>query len=182
TGGHVNGLWGTHDGRMHERSRHYRHDAACRELLDFGCAFLCWRCVGGATFVSTVGREALMAHMTQSSTVGKATNNARSTSGEQSKKSVHEWPWVEGSTRTLALALVSGSVFGFLLQKGGVAKYDILVGALLLTNFVVFKVMLTAIAVGMVGVYLLQRRGVLKTQISETAYVSNIVGSLIFGL
>jgi hypothetical protein len=89
---------------------------------------------------------------------------------------------VQGSARTLVLGLVSGTMFGFLLQKAGVANYDILIGALLLTNFVVLQVMLTAIVVGMVGVFILQRRGLLKTQIPETAYVSNIVGSLIFGL
>ena len=108
--------------------------------------------------------------------------SSRSSSEEQPQKDAREWPWVEGSARTLALALVFGSVFGFLLQKGGVAKYDILVGALLLSHFVVFKVMLTAIVVGMLGVYLLERRGLLKPQVAETAYTSNVLGSLIFGL
>lgn len=108
---------------------------------------------------------------------------ARSASDERKPQhGARGWPWVEGSARTLMLALLSGSFFGFLLQKGGVAKYDILVGALLLSSTVVFKVILTAIVVGMVGVYVLERRGLLKLQISETAYTSNIVGSLIFGL
>lgn len=74
-----------------------------------------------------------------------------------------------------------GLLFGFLLQKGGVAKFDILVGALLLENFVVIQVMLSAILVGMVGVYLLQRQGRVELQIKETAYGANIVGGLLFG-
>jgi hypothetical protein len=106
----------------------------------------------------------------------------RSPVERESQADARRWPWVQGKARTLALALVSGSIFGFLLQKGGVAHYDILMGALLLTNFVVFKVMLSAIIVGMVGAYVLERLGILKPQISETAYTSNIVGSLIFGL
>ena len=48
----------------------------------------------------------------------------------------------------LALGLAFGVVFGFLLQKGGVAKYHILIGVLLLEDFTVIKVMLSAIIVG----------------------------------
>ena len=44
-------------------------------------------------------------------------------------------------------------VFGFLLQKGGVAKYHILLGVLLLEDLTVIKVMLSAIVVGMLGVF-----------------------------
>jgi uncharacterized membrane protein YedE/YeeE len=112
----------------------------------------------------------------------KPDESVRPASDASAPQDARAWPWVEGGARTLALALVSGSIFGFLLQKGGVAKYDILMGALLLTNTVVFKVMLSAIIVGMIGVYVLERFGALKTQISETAYTSNIVGSLLFGL
>jgi hypothetical protein len=78
--------------------------------------------------------------------------------------------------------LIFGGVFGFLLQKGGVAKFDILVGVLLLENFVVVKVMLSAIIVGMLGTYLLSRMGLVELQIKETVYGSNILGGLIFGV
>ncbi len=98
------------------------------------------------------------------------------------KTDVREWPWVKGSAATMAQALVFGVVFGFLLQKGGVAKFDILIGALLLENFVVVKVMLSAIVVGMVGVYFLERAGLLERQLKETVYGSNIIGGLIFGV
>lgn len=82
----------------------------------------------------------------------------------------------------LAQALVFGLAFGFLLQKGGVAKLDILVGVLLLENFVVVQVMLSAIIVGMMGMHLLERRGLLERQIKETVYGSNVIGGLIFGV
>ena len=44
----------------------------------------------------------------------------------------------------IGLAIVFGFIFGFLLQKGGVTEYDILIGQLLLTDFTVVKVILTA--------------------------------------
>lgn len=94
----------------------------------------------------------------------------------------HEWKWLEASSGKLAAGLFFGVVFGFLLQKGGVAKFDILVGVLLLENFVVVKVMLSAIIVGMVGSYVLRRLGAIDLQINETKYGANIIGGLIFGV
>ena len=46
-----------------------------------------------------------------------------------------------------------GLVFGFLLQKGGVGKFNVLIGQLLLQDWTVAKIMLTAIVVGMIGVF-----------------------------
>lgn len=92
------------------------------------------------------------------------------------------WPWINASAAKLMQAVVFGLAFGFLLQKGGVAKFDILIGVLLLENFVVVQVMLSAIIVGMIGVYLLDRAGVVELQIKETVYGSNILGGLIFGI
>lgn len=87
-----------------------------------------------------------------------------------------------GSTRQLLLGFSFGIVFGFLLQKGGVAKYEVLVGALRLTDFTVFKVMLSAIVVGMVGVFAMHAVGMVKLHIKPTRFVANIVGGLIFGV
>ena len=42
----------------------------------------------------------------------------------------------------LFLELIMGIVFGFLLQKGGVTNYDVILGQLLLTDFTVVKIML----------------------------------------
>lgn len=46
-----------------------------------------------------------------------------------------------------------GFIFGVLLQKGGVAQFDTIVGQLLLKDFRMLKIMLTAIIVGGIGVY-----------------------------
>ena len=73
-------------------------------------------------------------------------------------------------------------MFGFLLQKGGVAKYNVLEGQLLLRDFTVVKVMLTAILVGMVGIYFLQEKAGTKLHIKPTQLAANVLGGLIFGV
>jgi hypothetical protein len=60
------------------------------------------------------------------------------------------------SARQLKLGLLFGIVFGFLLQKGGMVKYEVLMGQFFLTDFTVIKVMLTAIIVGMIGIFSLR--------------------------
>jgi hypothetical protein len=60
-----------------------------------------------------------------------------------------------GTTRfkdkpTLLWGLAFGIVFGFLLQKGGATKYDVIIGQLLLTDFTVLKIMLSAVLGGMI--------------------------------
>ncbi len=82
----------------------------------------------------------------------------------------------------LLLGVLLGIVFGFLLQKGGVAKYHILIGALLLEDFTVMKVMLTAIVVGMVGILTLHHLGLIQLHIKPTRYAANIIGGLLFGV
>ena len=101
---------------------------------------------------------------------------------QQDRPDPRQWAWIGTPAAKLAQGLLFGAIFGFLLQKGGVAKFDILVGVLLLENFVVVQVMLSAIIVGMVGVYALNRLGVLELQVKETVYGSNVLGGLIFGL
>lgn len=75
-----------------------------------------------------------------------------------------------------------GVIFGFLLQKGGVAKYNVLIGALLLEDLTVMKVMLTAIAIGTVGVFFLHSWGLIELHVKPTRYAANILGGLIFGV
>jgi hypothetical protein len=54
----------------------------------------------------------------------------------------------------LIWGLFFGILFGFLLQKGGATKYDVIIGQLLLSDFTVLKIMLSAVLTGMVGIYL----------------------------
>ena len=84
--------------------------------------------------------------------------------------------------KQLALGLVFGVAFGFLLQKGGVAKYHVLMGVLLLEDFTVVKVMLSAIVVGMVGIFAMYSLGLVKLHIKPTRYAANVIGGLIFGV
>ena len=86
------------------------------------------------------------------------------------------------SAKQRGLGFVFGIAFGFLLQKGGVAKHEVLMGALLLTDFTVMKVMLTAIVVGMVGIFSMHARGLIKLHVKPTRYAANVIGGLLFGV
>jgi uncharacterized membrane protein YedE/YeeE len=86
------------------------------------------------------------------------------------------------SARQRLLGLAFGVVFGFLLQKGGVAKYEVLVGQFLLTDFTVVKVMLTAVTVGMAGIFSMRALGLVKLHVKPTRYAANIGGGLLFGV
>jgi len=78
-------------------------------------------------------------------------------------------------------ALIFGLAFGFLLQKGGVGKYHILIGQLLLQDWTVVKVMLTAVVVGMVGIFALHPFAKVNLHIKPTKLGANIIGGLVFG-
>lgn len=94
-------------------------------------------------------------------------------------------PDSEGGTvpiGTLVMGGLFGVIFGFLLQKGGVAKYHVLIGSLLLEDFTVMKVMLTAIIVGGTGIFVLHALGLVELHLKPTRYASNIIGGLLFGI
>jgi len=81
----------------------------------------------------------------------------------------------------LITGVLFGLVFGFLLQKGGVGKFNVLIGQLLLQDFTVAKVMLTAILVGMIGIFTLHRFGKVNLHIKATRIGANVIGGLLFG-
>lgn len=80
------------------------------------------------------------------------------------------------------LGLLIGFVFGFLLQKGGVCNYEVILGQLLLTDFTVIKVILTAIITGMIGVYGMRQAGWVKLHKKSGSAGATIPGPLIFGV
>jgi len=84
-------------------------------------------------------------------------------------------------TVQLGLGLVMGIAFGFFLQTGGVTDYNIIIAQLLLTDFTVVKVMLSAVLVGMIGVYLMKGRGMVRLHTKTGSVGSTVVGGLIFG-
>jgi hypothetical protein len=81
----------------------------------------------------------------------------------------------------LLLGLLIGIAFGFLLQKGQVIRYDVIIRQLLLEDFTVLKIMLTATATGMVGVYLLKSLGLARLHPKPGSAGMNIAGGLMFG-
>lgn len=85
------------------------------------------------------------------------------------------------SRAQLLLGLIFGIAFGFLLQKGGVAKYEILIGQLLLKDFTVAKVILSAVVVGMIGIGLMRQAGWVQSHVKPTKVWANVIGGLIFG-
>jgi hypothetical protein len=82
----------------------------------------------------------------------------------------------------LFFGLITGIVFGFLLQKGGVTNYDVILGQLLLTDFTVVKIMLSAVITGMVGVYLLKSLGLAQLHPKPDSLGGSVIGGLIFGV
>jgi uncharacterized protein len=81
----------------------------------------------------------------------------------------------------IILGLVTGFVFGFFLQKGGVTNYDVIIGQLLLTDFTVVKIMLSAIVVGMIGIFLMKSAGLVRFHVARGSIGATVVGGLIFG-
>lgn len=82
----------------------------------------------------------------------------------------------------LLLGLLAGFAFGFLLEKGGVTRYDVIIGQLLLRDFTVLKIMLSAAVAGMLGVHLLRGLGLARLHPKPGSWGSTALGGLIFGL
>jgi hypothetical protein len=91
-------------------------------------------------------------------------------------KTLHERRSVQ-----LVLGLVVGILFGFLLQKGGATKYHIILGQLLLNDFTVVKIMLSAVVTGMLGVHLLRSLGLVQLHPKPGSIGASVIGGLIFG-
>jgi hypothetical protein len=82
--------------------------------------------------------------------------------------------WISG--------LLFGTVFGFLLHKAGVSDYNVLIGALRLTDLTVMRVIISAILVGSIILYVLGKFGMVRPHIKPTHYANNIIGGLVFGV
>jgi uncharacterized protein len=82
----------------------------------------------------------------------------------------------------LVWGFLFGIIFGFLLQKGGVTKYDVIIGQLLLEDFTVVKIMLSAVVTGMIGIHLMKSLGWVQLNPKPGSWGKNAIGGLIFGL
>lgn len=85
--------------------------------------------------------------------------------------------------KTLILGALVGLVFGFLLQKGGLTRFRVIVGQFLLRDFTMLKTMLTAMIVGGIGIYAMRAGDMnVALHIKSTAVLANVVGGLLFGV
>ena len=93
--------------------------------------------------------------------------------------------WMLDTPFMIVAGLLTGVVFGVLLQKAHVTRYEVIVGQFLFKDFTVLKVMLTAIVVGAVGVYGMLALGLLEPanmHIKALAVLGNVLGGAIFGV
>jgi len=90
-------------------------------------------------------------------------------------------PPVTGSPALLASVLF-GVVFGFLLHRGGVANYNVIVNQFRFRDFTVLKIMLTAILVGGVGVLALNSAGLANYHIKAANLLGIVLGAAVFGV
>jgi uncharacterized membrane protein YedE/YeeE len=79
------------------------------------------------------------------------------------------------------LGLITGVLFGFLLQKGRVLRFEKQVGAMLLKDMTIFKFMLSAILVGMVGITLLSDAGIITLGHKPMNLGAVLLGGVLFG-
>ena len=84
--------------------------------------------------------------------------------------------------KELLYGLVTGIMFGFLLQKARVIRYDKQIGALRFMDMTIVKFMLSSVFVGAVGVYVLKDLGLAKLSVKSTVLGGIIPGGLIFGI
>ena len=82
----------------------------------------------------------------------------------------------------LVAGFITGIIFGFLLQKAKVLRYDKQLGALIFEDFTIFKFMFSAISVAMVLLYAMHDLGWIHFHIKPTHLVANLLGGLVFGV
>jgi uncharacterized protein len=81
----------------------------------------------------------------------------------------------------LALGLLTGMIFGVLLQKGRVAKFHVIVGQFLFRDWTVVKIMGTAVVVGSIGIYALLPTEAVSLHIKPLVWLGIVLGGLCFG-
>jgi uncharacterized protein len=82
----------------------------------------------------------------------------------------------------LVLGLGTGIVFGYLLQKGRVAKYEVIVGQFLGRDYTVVKIMGSAVVVGSIGIYALLPTELFSLHIKSLIWAGIFIGGSLFGV
>lgn len=89
---------------------------------------------------------------------------------------------MQNNRMQLFQGLLFGIIFGFLLQKGGVTNYDVIIGQLLLKDFTVLKIMLSSVVTGMIGLHIMHALGWVEVRTKAGSWGKNAFGGLIFGI
>jgi uncharacterized membrane protein YedE/YeeE len=80
------------------------------------------------------------------------------------------------------LAIPFGMIFGWLLHRGGVTDYNVIVNQFRLKDFTVAKIMLTAILVGGLGVLVLHKFGYAQYHVKPANLLGVGLGAALFGI
>ncbi len=82
---------------------------------------------------------------------------------------------------SLLYGILTGIIFGFLLQRARVIRYDKQIGALRLQDMTIVKFMLSSVLVAMVGIHLLLDYGLVELSVKNLVIGQNLIGGLLFG-
>lgn len=84
---------------------------------------------------------------------------------------------------SIALAVFFGAVFGWTLDKAGLTKYHKIVNVFRFTDLSVLKYMMSAIVVGMLGIWVFKWLGWLDLTGTVSTYIlGNFLGGALFGV
>jgi uncharacterized membrane protein YedE/YeeE len=88
------------------------------------------------------------------------------------------------SWHNLVLGLLTGLVFGFLLQRGAVSRYRVILGQFLWANHTMLRVMLTAVVVGAIGIFGMRQiwGDAVPLHVKSATILANAIGGIIFGV
>jgi len=85
-------------------------------------------------------------------------------------------------TALLPLGILFGFAFGWLLQRARLTDTNVIVGQLQLRDFTLFKMMLTAIIVGGLGVFVLHSGDLAVYHIKPANLLAVALGAMLFGI
>ena len=82
----------------------------------------------------------------------------------------------------LILGLVTGIIFGVILQKARVVRFEKQIGALLLKDMTIVKFMSSAVAIGMIGILALSDFGLIELSHKSMNVGGVLIGGGLFGI
>lgn len=93
-------------------------------------------------------------------------------------------PHLFSAPEILIPGVFTGIILGVFFQKGQISQFKTIVGQLLFKNFIVLKIIMTAIVVGSIGIFFADYLGILHVDlfIKPRAIFGAIIGGIIFGI